>query len=109
MSKIKFALAAATLLFPLLANAGSPFAPRPLSITAVEDGVNSAGLAYTTYSVKCSNRSNAPLTAWKEERRWCAADGSGTCSRDKIRAAQAACKLRPIGEPDSNESMIGSR
>ncbi len=90
-----------------VAHAGSPFAPRPLSITPVERGVTADGENYTAYAVKCTNRDYAPLIGFNSERRYCAGDNA--CSRDKIRAAQAACKAGAGSLDAPGDRMIGKR
>ncbi len=71
----------------------SVFAARPTSVMYTGEGVNEAGLEYSSYAVKCTNGQRYPLTAWDNRRKWCVGEHSAEeCHRKQIKAAKKACK-----------------
>jgi len=88
MKSIKIVAASALLAF----SAGS-FAAKPTSIVFNTNAENGEGVAYATYTVKCSNGTRVALTAWDNRRKWCVGDESSeACEKKQIKAAKSACK-----------------
>ncbi len=88
MNVLKIATATA-----LVAFSAASFASKPTSIVFGEKGETTEGTPYATYTVKCSNGKQQPLTAWDNRKKWCVGDASSEdCQKKQIKAAKAACK-----------------
>lgn len=87
MKQIKVIAAAAL----LVASTGA-LAAKPTSIAFQGNGESEDGKPYASYTVKCSNGKQMPLTAWDKRRKWCVGEASSeNCERKQIKAAKEAC------------------
>ncbi len=85
-----FQIATAT---ALVAFSAASFAAKPTSIVFDAKGETTEGTPFATYTVKCSNGKQEPLTAWDNRKKWCVGDSaSEDCQKKQIKAAKAACK-----------------
>ena len=76
----------------LAALSASAFAAKPTSVVLNAEQETSDGVAYSTYTVKCSDGSESTLTSWSTTRKWCVGDDSSDlCERKQIKAARKAC------------------
>ncbi|MDG2047205.1 MAG: hypothetical protein P8J79_08290 [Halioglobus sp.] len=88
MNILKFAAATALVLFSAYS-----FAAKPTSIVFKSNAETNDGIAYSNYTVKCSNGKRADLTAWNNRGKWCVGDASSdACEKKQIKAAKNACK-----------------
>ena len=88
MSILKILATAALVIF-----CANSFAAKPTSIVFESNASTSEGVAYSNYTVKCSNGKRADLTAWNNRGKWCVGDASSeACEKKQIKAAKSACK-----------------
>lgn len=68
-------------------------AAQPTSILLETRGVDAAGHAYATYTVKCSDGTRKTITAFDERRTWCQGEAMReNCENKQIKAAKKACR-----------------
>ena len=72
---------------------GSAMAATAKSTVRFSKGVTESGEAYQVYTVRCSDRSEVPITFWKASKQWCLGElAKEQCTKKKIKAANNACK-----------------
>lgn len=89
MNKLMTLAVAAT----LTVAASTASAARPTGFVLLEKDTNAEGDRYSNYLVKCSNGTDARVTAWNNRKKWCIGeDSTENCNRKQMKAARKACK-----------------
>jgi hypothetical protein len=65
-------------------------AAQPTDINYCAKGKTALGVAYSTYTVRCSDGKKREITAWDNRKKWCVGTSS-SCTTDQLKTAQQAC------------------
>lgn len=73
-----------------LGSVGALHAGQPTDINYCAKGKTALGVAYSTYTVRCSDGKKREITAWDNRKKWCVGTSSN-CTSDQLKTAQQAC------------------
>jgi hypothetical protein len=73
-----------------LESVGALHASQPTDINYCAKGKTALGVAYSTYTVRCSDGKKREITAWNNRKKWCVGTSSN-CTEDQLKTAQQAC------------------